>query len=414
VRIAEKPIRFIVDVDPRVPVKCSGDIVRLRQILINLLSNAVKYTREGSIRFSAGYEVTDISARKILLKFAVEDTGLGIKTENLAELFGEFNQFDKNKNRGIEGTGLGLAISRNLCRLMGGDITVESVYGKGSTFRAEIPQTALTDTPLALVKNAENITVLVYDQRKASAESIKRALDKLGVQSVFAETKEAYLALLKTGTYKHTLFPVPVIDETLAVINSQQNPVIPIAMTDMNEAIASKNVASVMQPVYSAPLADAINGFRKTSLDLKTTASFTCPRAKILAVDDVVTNLKVIKGLLLPFQCETDLCTSGKDALKRIEEEKYDLVFMDQMMPEMDGLETLKALRLLPVAHAKETPVIALSANAVYGVREMFIQEGFTDYISKPIELARLSEIMDKWIPEGLKVFGDAEKRVML
>jgi CheY-like chemotaxis protein/nitrogen-specific signal transduction histidine kinase len=414
-RIAEKPVCFVVDVNPRIPARYSGDVVRLRQILINLLSNAVKYTKEGSIHFCVEYEVINEHTHKILLKFAVKDTGIGIKKENLNDLFGEFNQFDKKKNSGIEGTGLGLAISRNLCRLMGGDITVESVYGQGSTFRAEIPQTALTDEPLAKVKTSGAVTVLVYDQQKISAESIKTALDRLGVQSGIAETQAAYLELLKNGDYQYTVLPSGLGNEANDVLKQRlirhKPPIIPILLADVNGVTAANNTMTVMTPAYAAPLAEAINGVKNTGhlTDKKVLAAFTCPDAKILAVDDLVTNLKVIRGLLAPYRCEIDLCTSGKDAVKRIVEERYDMVFMDQMMPEMDGTETLKTIRALPASYAKEIPVIVLSANALHGVKEQFLREGFNDYLAKPIEIVLLSEIMNKWIPDNLKRFGSLE-----
>jgi CheY-like chemotaxis protein/nitrogen-specific signal transduction histidine kinase/ferredoxin len=413
IRIAEKPVHFIVDVDPRIPARCLGDVVRLRQILINLLTNAVKYTKEGSIHFCAEYAVIDESTHKILLKFAVKDTGIGIKKENLDDLFGEFNQFDKKKNSGVEGTGLGLAISRNLCRLMGGDITAESVYGRGSTFRAEIPQTALTDEPLAEVKNSGDITMLVYDQRKLNAESIKTALDRLGIHNDIAETKTDYLELLKNGEYQHTVLPSSLFNEASDVLKQRltrhKAAVVPILLADVNGVSADHNTITVMSPAYSASLADAINGMKKTDGVEKPSTAFTCPEAKILAVDDLVTNLKVIRGLLAPYRCEIDLCTSGKDAVKRIVEERYDMVFMDQMMPEMDGTETLKTIRALPASYAKKMPVVVLSANALHGVKEQFLKEGFNDYLAKPIEIALLSNIMDKWIPNILKRFGSLE-----
>jgi CheY-like chemotaxis protein/nitrogen-specific signal transduction histidine kinase/Pyruvate/2-oxoacid:ferredoxin oxidoreductase delta subunit len=411
VRLAEKPVCFVVDADPRIPARCLGDVVRIRQVLTNLLSNAVKYTKEGSILFRVECDIFDNlggQRRAILLKFAVTDTGIGIKKEDAGDLFGNFNRFDQQHTSGIEGTGLGLAISRNLCRLMDGDITVESVYGQGSTFRADIPQTALTDEPLAAVKNAEAIAALVYDTRALSAESLKTALGRLGVRGVVAETKGAFLALLETGSFQYAVFPVSLMREAEDVLRKRlargQPSVTPILLADSNGVSASGTALTVMTPAYAAPLADAINGVKKPGRDATTPAAFTCPTAKILAVDDLITNLKVIRGLLAPYKCEIDLCVSGKDAVRRVADERYDLVFMDQMMPEMDGTATLKAIRVLPVPYAKDIPVAVLSANALHGAKEQFLGEGFNDYLAKPIEIALLSEIMDKWIPASKKV----------
>jgi signal transduction histidine kinase/CheY-like chemotaxis protein len=334
-RIMEKPIEFIVDVEKTIPAILVGAEDRVRQIVINLLSNAVKYTERGSITFSVKAVWPDDEANgkpdsgtnvgpnglpnvveegqdRILLYFIVSDTGRGIKEENLEEVFEKFSRFDTHKKITIEGTGLGLAISRKLCRAMGGDITVKSVYGKGSVFTAFIPNTVADKTPFGSPSDSDS----------------------------------------RGGT-------------------------------SMYERIEVR---------------------------------WTAPTAKILIVDDIVTNLKVARGLLAPFECEIDLCTQGAQAVAMVKNENYDIVFMDHMMPGMDGIETTAAIRAWEEAQrdrsgssgyageqaggtGRHTPIIALTANALSGMEEMFLGKGFDGYLAKPIEIKSLNTIMENWIP---------------
>jgi CheY-like chemotaxis protein len=274
------------------------------------LSNAVKYTNTGSITFQVSGQMQD--NERMFLSFRITDTGIGIKSEDMDKLFGNFNQVDTHRNRGIEGTGLGLAISRNLCRLMGGDITVQSVYGEGSTFTAAIPQRVVDPSPFGSVE-------------------------------------------------------------------------LPAAAHPGGEQAEMK---------------------------------FIAPEVHILAVDDIDTNLTVLKGLLSPYQMEISLCTSGADAIELVKKQTFDFVLMDHMMPGMDGIEATAAIRKWEEEQRKNAigfpehkqdeglvktpggvPIIALTANAVTGMKEMFLEKGFNDYLSKPIEIAKLDDLISRWVP---------------
>jgi signal transduction histidine kinase/DNA-binding NarL/FixJ family response regulator len=294
-KLGEKDLRFITEFDPALPNKVLGDEARIRQITLNLLSNAVKYTPSGTVTLSVSGE--KLPDNKINLVIKVADTGIGIKPEDMPQLFGEFNRFDDAKIYGVEGTGLGLVISRNLCRLMGGDIVAESTYGSGSVFTAVIPQKIIDTSPFTIV-----------DRRQSELS----------------------------------------------------------------------------------------NGLR-----------FVAPDAHILVVDDFLTNLKVVSGLLAPYQMQVDTAISGEEALKLVKRECYDLIFMDHMMPGMDGIETTAHIReweklgVLTGIPPWGIPIIALTANAMSGMREMFLGNGFSDYLSKPINIVKLDEILVRWIPQS-------------
>jgi signal transduction histidine kinase/FixJ family two-component response regulator/HPt (histidine-containing phosphotransfer) domain-containing protein len=293
VRLADSPVRLITSMDPDIPSKMIGDAGRIRQVLLNLLSNAVKYTKNGFIKFTSSCEREGETAS---LRFVIEDTGIGIKHEDIGRLFGDFERVDMERNTGIEGAGLGLSIARSLCRAMGGDISFKSEYGKGSVFTAAIRQ--------SFIPGCE---------------------------------------------------PIGNIDDD--------------------------NFAN--SPVHGA--------------------GFTAPGFRVLVVDDIEVNLKIARGLLAPFEMSVDTCSSGEAALSMALEKEYDLVFMDHMMPGMDGIEATRSLRSLEGGRLARLPIVALTANAVSGMKEMFLENGFNDFLSKPIEIQRLYELMGRWIPKGVR-----------
>jgi signal transduction histidine kinase/CheY-like chemotaxis protein len=291
VRMAETPLELTLDLSPAIPGSMIGDAGRIRQILLNLLSNAVKYTPKGFVHFSVSGEA--LRADAIRLTFRVEDSGIGIREEDLSKLFGEFMRVDEKRNSGIEGTGLGLVIARSLCRAMGGEITAQSEYGQGSVFTATLEQGVADWKPMG---------------------------------------EMAEMAMTRAETQR---------------------------------------------------------------------ATFTAPEAEVLVVDDFPSNLLVAEGLLMPYRRRVVTCTNGREAVDMVRERPFDLVLMDHMMPEMDGVEATRLIRSINEERCRTLPVIALTANAVSGMREMFLENGFNDFLSKPIDTARLDALLKKWIPEA-------------
>jgi signal transduction histidine kinase/FixJ family two-component response regulator/HPt (histidine-containing phosphotransfer) domain-containing protein len=427
IRLADKPVMFIVNVDSNLPEMLVGDEVRVRQIILNLLTNAAKYTGQGHIIFSvtgawgsesylrrnqpAQGNPDHPDAKKISLVVSVTDTGIGIKEDDIKKIFTEFTQVDTHKTRNIEGTGLGLAISRNLCRLMGGDISVESAYGEGSTFYAVIPQLASGSTPLASVDNPETKSALVYEPRIEYANSIVYSLLTLNVP-VFCpqKLKEFEKELV---AYSHN--PAGQIPYEYAFVSSQFEEITaelierhdlkttPVLLTEIGE-ITDEERASLGMPAYTVSIANLLNGNAVVETTERTATRFIAPEARLLVVDDIAVNLNVAKGLLAVYQPHIDVCTLGQRAIDLVKKCQYDIIFMDHMMPGMDGIETTEAIRNLDVEYAKTVPIVALTANAVVGMKEMFLERGFDDYLSKPLEITRLNEIMEKWIPPEKRV----------
>jgi len=270
--IKDKNIIFKLDLQENIPTCLYGDDVRLRQVLLNILSNAIKFTEKGYVQLS-------VSCTDDMLKMTVSDTGMGIPAEKIQTLFDAFEQVDTHKNRNTTGTGLGLTITKSIVEMMDGKITLESVYGQGTSISVEIPKV-------------------------------------LG-------------------------------DEAL------------IAHTDTKETV-----------LYA-------------------------PDAKILVVDDNQINLNVASGLLQLYHISVDRAESGKQAIEMLQRKEYDMVLMDYMMPEMTGTEAVKVIRELGIT----VPIIALTASAVIGAKEMMLEAGMDDYLAKPIIKLELLQMLKKWLP---------------
>ncbi len=281
-RIGDKPLEFRYNYDHSIPPVLYGDYIRVKQIILNLLTNAVKYTKQGYVDFNISSVCNGDVCRLII---SVEDSGIGIKKENVDKLFNKFERFDLEKNITIEGTGLGLAITKKLVGLMNGQIVVQSKYGEGSKFTAAIDQRIIPKT----------------------------------------------------------------LDELSADLGTDED-----------------------------------------------TSTFVGCGNKILVVDDNIINLKVAARLLKPYNVNVELVTSGKECINKIlEGNKYELILLDDMMPHMTGVDTLKNLQKII---GFNIPTVALTANAISGMREKYLENGFNDYLSKPIDKVELEKVLKKFL----------------
>lgn len=290
-----KDLKLNIEVDSGLPSTLYGDDVRIRQVLLNILSNAVKYTHQGSVYLRIGGRT---QGDVVSLDFEVEDTGIGIKAEDISKLFVEFERIEEKRNRSIEGTGLGMNITTQILDLMGSRLQVESEYGKGSRFYFTLEQ---------------------------------------------------------------------------KVINGE-------------------------------PIGDLEQRIRRVSEEFTYDVTFTAPEAKVLVVDDNSTNCKVFQNLLKETKIHIDVAQSGKECLRMVGQNAYDLIFLDYMMPEMNGIETLHQMKAMEDYPSKAAKVVALTADAVVGAKEMYLNAGFDDYLSKPVLPDKLERMLRRHLPEELVV----------
>jgi signal transduction histidine kinase/CheY-like chemotaxis protein len=404
IRIGEKPVLFTVDVDPNLPARLMGDEMRVRQILFNLLTNAVKFTNQGKIelKISAGTRTDEKADLPIVIN--VTDTGIGIKEEDMGSLFKSFVRLDMVINKSITGSGLGLSITRSVCHVMGGSVTASSVYGKGSVFTATIPQGCVDIDRLAVVDNPKVKVVLLYDHHPEYLHSLTETIHNLGVIAVVADSADDFLGRLSAGGFSYAFISEPTLEKARAIIKSNSIQTVLVLLQEIGKVVAAENVMVLSMPAYAVPVANVLNGKGIVQQETKVAGTnFIAPSARVLVVDDIQPNLVVAEGLLSSYKSRIDLCSGGVRALELVKLQHYDLVFMDHMMPEMDGIETVKRIRQWEKeeqrGEADRIRIVALTANTVSGMKEMFLNEGFNDFLAKPIETLRLKEIMRNWIP---------------
>lgn len=402
IRIGEKPVEFLIEMDHHLPRSFLGDMGRVKQVLLNIVGNAIKFTDSGSIRLIISGTKKD---GEWLLSMEVRDSGIGIKKEDLDQLFISFNQVDTKRNHNIEGTGLGLVISLGLCKLMGGAITVTSEYGKGSSFHITIRQKVVSENELPAIEKCKDIySLLVYEPSDILREYESSCMDQFGLQYDMCQVYGLFLDKLENNQYTHVLASCSTLNELKPVIQARK--LLPVTMYRLYEhSMIDMDAINVYIPLFSLLLPYALNGIselvgRPKNASMSRGDFYPMPYVSILVVDDNLVNIQVAEGLMEPYHMKIDHVLSGEEAVLAVQNQTYDLVLMDHMMPGIGGIEATKRIRALTREECRTIPVVALTANASSDARRMFLSEGFDDFLSKPIEMQKLDHVLHKYLKQ--------------
>ncbi len=427
----EKNLELICNVDKNVPTYVSGDLVRLRQILVNLLSNAVKFTSQGEVMLRVEKVISshhllkqDIHSNNVTLKFSVHDTGIGISIEDQEKLFEIFSQVDASTTRKYGGTGLGLTISKRLAELMNGSISVESKLGKGSTFTVIINTKATTQTKQQPYENSVQPSLLgkralIVDDNDTNLQILSRQVETWGMLSCAVSSATAALALINTGEK----FDIGIIDMQMPDVDGF------MLGKELKQIPYSKDLALIMlssvgnlyqndsakiydayltKPVKTKRLNEVIHRILNTSvvhkkpLKAKTVTNDQLLAHKhplrILLAEDHPINQKVATHMLKKLGYSVDIANNGKEAVEACLNHQYDVVLMDVQMPEMDGVQATQSIRE-QIAEPLQPTIIAVTAHALTGDKEFYINSGMDNYLSKPIEATTLQALLESCQP---------------
>ena len=400
-RIGAKDVELLFDIDSELPSRLYGDELRIRQVIINIVNNAIKFTEKGYVKLTI--QVKNIEDDNVELFFSIKDTGQGIAKEDLGKIFSSFQQVDTKRNRHKEGTGLGLSISQQLIEMMGGRIEVRSEYEKGSEFYFTIRQKLVDSKRAANIKEENKESAILF---RFGSPYLREAADRLsqayGVQTVQSDNiSEEGLPAKYIFTDNMSLFSA----QEKEAFKKWQSTVY-VLKNPMLDSEAEPDAFVLNKPLYSVSFCQAINReIQGRAASTERSMNFSAPDAKILVVDDNEMNLKVALGLLEPLHMQIDTAMNGKQAVDMIKQNgNYHMVFMDHMMPVMDGIEATHELRKLEDAYYQELPIVALSANATTEARNMFRNEGMSDFVAKPIQMKEICECILKWLPGDLVI----------
>ncbi len=400
----QKNLELIVDCNADLPSCLLGDEKKIRRVIMNIVNNAIKFTNEGGVCIGIDFRRESYG---INLVVTVKDTGIGMLEENIEKLFSSFNQVDTKRNRQEGGIGLGLAISQALVDKMGGVLNIRSKLGKGTTVRIVIPQKVMDDTPIARLDQKEHLHMATYiDMEQFRMRSIRDAYSTCVFRMAAAMRVRTQncrnLADLKRKeageTFSHIIVSIAEYQQDPAYFDevAKRTNVVVIMEREEDRKITNTDIVRLYKPFYILSIMQVLkrgNNDRE-ALRMVHQRKFVAPDVKVLVVDDNVMNIRVIEGLLKRYQITVVRATSGHEALKVIESRDYDFVFMDHMMPEMDGVETFHRIRAKHGMYYREVPIVALTADAVAGSRERFLEEGFDDFVEKPVELSVLERVL--------------------
>ncbi|HCT98614.1 MAG TPA: hypothetical protein DF614_00615, partial [Methylococcaceae bacterium] len=442
-RAYEKSLSLMTFIDPDIPKLLIGDPIRIRQILLNFFSNAIKFTAHGAVILRATVLAHLEEEELVWIHAEVSDSGIGISQETQENLFKPFSQADSSTTRKYGGTGLGLSISKRLIELMGGRIGLTSIEGSGSTFWIEIPLKIATTQKEFSTEKSRGKRVLVIGENSGNHDIYLAYLSAWGCLINTADNVEEMLSLLSEAKsldqdYDLLLLAELQIDHLLNMIDAvrsvkhfEQLPIIAcqdVLDANLKQHLLNCGVSSVLvKPVKQSALFDAIvnvlhpeelphvdtkaptvmRSVLPRSVTTKHASSVKVPHLLLLVEDNKV-NQQVAQRLLHKLGYQIHIANDGREALEKLTTAHYALVLMDCQMPVMDGLE---ATRLIRERERQEKmprlPIIAMTANAIEGDREFCLAAGMDDYISKPISVAVVSQILKQWLPDEMDVKED-------
>lgn len=415
----EKQPELLFDYDTKIPLVLLGDERKIRKILKHLVDNAMKFTQEG------GVYVRIFSLKKsygINLCIEVSDTGVGIAKDELERITERFYQTSTGRNRKVGGLGLGLSIVYGMVRVMNGFMRIESEEGRGTTVTVSIPQQVAEENPEKPLINNKNLCVACFLMtEKYKVPQVREYYNKM-----IAHMVKQFDILLHRVTNRDELEQLLEVTPVTHLFVGEEEYRVNKNYLEMIDSkvrivvVAGKNIILPQEKrieIIRKPLCtqSVLNILKEKESDLskRKKRKMICPGIKVLVVDDEPMNLTVAKGIFENYQMIVKTVISGKEAIAACEKERFDIIFLDHMMPEMDGIETLKQLRKMQKESGQEYIIVAFTANAVSGAKKMFMEEGFDEFVSKPIETMTLERVLCKVLPKSSITYVSEEKEAV-
>ncbi len=411
-------LELVFDIDPKVPAVLIGDPEKISHVLKILVENSIKFTEEGGINVRIGYRRETYGINLII---DIRDTGIGMTDDQLTKMYNVFYQADSGTSRLAGGLGLGLPIARGLLNAMGGFIHFDSMGQQGLHAHIVIPQGVTDEQPCIVLNHADQLCIACYFKpEKYSCDEVREYYDGLilnlvvglGIRGYQTHNFEGLQRLQRSQALTHVFIAQAEYEENRAYYEDLAGTLRVIVIAEREFVLDHESrLLMIHKPFSALSVANLLNGEIGERGFAEAQAAgrkpFTCIGVRALAVDDEEMNLVVAKGVLGSYGIEVDTCLSGREAIALCSSVSYDIIFLDHMMPGLDGVETLKKIRELNGGMYQDLPTIALTANTVSGAREMFRSEGFSEFVPKPIERTVLERVLRKVLPKSCIQYSD-------
>lgn len=402
---------LVIDMDTHIPSELLGDGSKIKKILWHLIGNGYKFTKEGGVYVHIYHVKRDYGINLVL---EVKDTGIGMSESEIEHAYEKFYQSDSGKTRNAGGLGLGIPIISGFTRAMDGVLAIESDEGEGTTVRVSIPQEVENESPCLAVKDRDNCVVVGFlgfmttghqSVRDFHMEMVTHLASGLGISFKRVQSREELEKIIRNEPVTHLFVGTGEYLENMEYIDKIASEMNVAVVADRGfNGIVGRGVQLLPKPFYGAQVVNFLNHTFDGNEDSHE-ERMTCPGLKVLVVDDEPMNLLVARGIFETYGMVVSTAANGPEAIEMCSSEDYALVFMDHMMPEMDGVEAMKRIRFNASRFRKEICIVALTANAISSAKEMFLSEGFDGFIPKPIEISELERVLRRVLPKSAIVF---------
>ncbi|MCR5788807.1 MAG: response regulator [Lachnospiraceae bacterium] len=408
---------LVIDMEPDIPLELVGDGTKIKKILWHLISNGYKFTREGGV-----YVHLHAVPREYGINLVIEvtDTGIGMSADDIEHIYDRFFQLDSGRSRTTGGLGLGIPIANGFTKAMGGVLAIDSVPGEGTTARVSLPQGVINAAPCLSVRNKENCVVAGFlgfmttghpKIREFYMEFISHLVIGLGVSFYRIQSREELERFVKVNRITHFFVGTGEYLENREYIEELSHQMNVALVADIGfKGEVPRNITMLPKPFHGAQVANFLNQGFSTG-DTVSDEVMTCPGLPCLVVDDEPMNLLVARGIFETYGMVVTTVSGGQEAIDICGRQDFGIIFMDHMMPGMDGVEAMKLLRKNAAREKKELCIVALTANAISSAKEMFLSEGFDGFVPKPIEIPELERVLKRVLPKSVIVYEQAPKK---
>ena len=395
-----------------IPDRLFGDEIRIKQVLRYLLLSPLSRSSNGSVNLEVDYDY-DEDNRVIVFKFRIASTGSGLTAEEIEAIYNAYSSYDSRQKTDYNRTGLEFSICQKIVKMMDGDIKIESIEGIGNAVEFTFSNYVVDDKPIIEFNEMDEVFPLVYAAEKRDAYAAKKLLEEVGIAATYVRSPIGFRSALEKRKYTAIYVPESAYEHVKEYIKSFECEDKVFVIGSISSCIGDFDKCKVIRrPVYLFNFIETINGKYdeskyKNSVEVE---EIKYPYARVLCVDDSTVNLKVLENILREYGISPKTCLSGKEALELLETDEFDIMFIDQKMPEMDGIELVNRIKLLPNANSS-APTICATADFGNNIKEELKLQGFSDYLAKPINRIYLEKTLKEYLPLELRVINKGEKK---